>query len=161
VARSILLATLAGRPRTRAELADVLASRLVPPDVATRVLDRFEQVGLVDDQAFARAWVESRHSARGLAAPVLAMELRRKGVPDDVAREALAAIDPDEEESTARLLVRRRLRSLQGVPVETRRRRLAGMLARKGYPSGLVAKVLREEVAGSGPDGGSPDTDDI
>jgi regulatory protein len=89
------------------------------------------------------------------------MELRRKGVPDDVAREALAAIDPDEEESTARLLVRRRLRSLQGVPVETRRRRLAGMLARKGYPSGLVAKVLREEVAGSGPDGGSPDTDDI
>lgn len=161
VARSILLAALARRPRTRAELADTLAARLVPSEVAARVLDRFEQAGLVDDTAFARAWVESRHSARGLAAPVLAQELRRKGVPDDVARDALAAIDPDDEEATARLLVRRRLRSMQGVPVEARRRRLAGMLARKGYPSGLVFKVLREEVTGFEPDDGPPDAADI
>jgi regulatory protein len=146
VARTVLLNKLTAQPRTRSELAEVLAKRLVPDDVAERVLDRFEEVGLIDDAAFARSWVESRQSGRGLARRALAQELRRKGVSDEVAREALADLDPADEESAARDLVRRKVRTMRSLDSAARMRRLTGMLARKGYPSGLAFRVVRDEL---------------
>jgi regulatory protein len=148
VARKILLDQLTGQARSRHELADRLAKRNVPDEVATRLLDRFEEVGLVDDEAFARQWIASRQPGKGLARRALAQELRRKGVADEVAREALDEIDPDDEEAAARLLVRRKLRSMGGLDPAVATRRLAGMLARKGYPPGLAFAVVRDELDG-------------
>jgi regulatory protein len=139
---------LTGQARSRKELADKLAAKLVPADVATRLLDRFEEVGLVDDEAFARSWIASRQPGKGLARLALAQELRRKGIDDEVAREALDELDPDDEEAAARALVRKKLRSLRGVDHVTATRRLAGMLARKGYPPGLAFAVIRDELGG-------------
>ncbi len=73
---------------------------------------------------------------KGLARRALAQELRRKGVDDEVAREALDEIDPADEEEAARRLVRKKLRSLSRVDEPTATRRLVGMLARKGYRRG-------------------------
>ncbi len=147
VARKILLDQLTGQARSRSELADRLAKKNVPDDVATRLLDRFEEVGLVDDDAFARAWVASRQPGKGLARRALAQELRRKGIDDEVAREALDEIDPADEEAAARVLVRKKLRTLARVDDTVATRRLVGLLARKGYPSGLSFAVVREELA--------------
>lgn len=152
VARTILLDQLTGRARSRKELAEKLAAKNVPADVAARLLDRFEEVGLVDDGAFARSWVASRQPGKGLAKRALAQELRRKGVDDEVAREALDEIDPADEEAAARALVRKKLRSLSRVDDVTATRRLVGMLARKGYGSGLALSVVRDELARSGRD---------
>ena len=149
VARKILLDQLTGQARSRRELADKLKAKLVPDDVATRLLDRFEEVGLVDDEAFARAWIASRQPGKGLARRALAQELRRKGIDDGVAKEALGEIDPDDEMTAARALVRKKLRSLNRVDDTTATRRLVGMLARKGYSSGLAFSVVREEIAAS------------
>ena len=146
VARTILLDQLTGRARSRRELADKLRQRNVPDDVAARLLDRFEEVGLVDDAAFAHSWVSGRHAARGLAPRALAQELRRRGVDDDVAREALDQLGDAEQEATARSLVRKKLRSLDRFDEATQTRRLVGMLARKGYPPGLAFRVVRDEV---------------
>lgn len=164
VARTILLDQLTGRARSRQELADKLASREVPEEIATRLLDRFTEVGLIDDAAFARTWVEQRQSGKGLAKRALQQELRRKGVDDETVREALDEVDPDAEEEAARTLVRRKLRSLARFDDTVATRRLVGMLARKGYGSGLAYRVVREELADSGrsaDDGwnGSPDID--
>ncbi|WP_109508779.1 regulatory protein RecX [Nocardioides speluncae] len=156
VARTILLDLLATKARSRKELADKLASRNVPEDVATRVLDRFEEVSLIDDRAFARSWVESRQAGKGLARRALAQELRRKGIDDEIAREALDELEPDDEEESARLLVRKKLRSLRGVDQTTATRRLAGMLARKGYSSGVAFAVVREELAAAGLEAAEP-----
>ena len=152
VARKILLDQLTGQARSRKELADKLAAKNVPGDVATRLLDRFEEVGLVDDDAFARSWIASRQPGKGLARRALAQELRRKGVDDEVAREALDEIDPADEEAAARALVRKKLRSLSRVDDTTATRRLVGMLARKGYGSGLSFAVVRDELAAAGRD---------
>jgi regulatory protein len=146
VARKILLDQLTGQPRSRAELRSKLAKRRVPTEIAERLLDRFADVGLVDDAAFARAWVQSRQPGKGLARRALAQELRRKGVDDEVARTALDEVNPEEETEAARLLVRRRLRSTTGLTRDTAVRRLTGMLARKGYPAGLCFRVVREEL---------------
>jgi regulatory protein len=146
VARKILLDALTGQARSRRELRDKLARRDVPPELAERLLDRFTEVGLIDDDAFARAWVESRQRSRGLARRALAQELRRKGVDDETARCALDDLDPADEEDAARALVRKKLRTLRGVDTTTATRRLAGLLARKGYPAGMAFAVVRDEL---------------
>lgn len=156
VARKILLDQLTGRARTRAELAGKLAARQVPDDVASRLLDRFEEVGLVDDAAFAREWVQQRQSGRGLARRALTQELRRKGVDDEVVRETMAQIDPDDELAAARAVVRARLRSVQGLERDRATRRLVGMLARKGHPPAVAYRVVREELDAAGL-AGAPD----
>ena len=146
VARTILLDQLTGRARSRSDLAAKLAQRNVPEEIAVRLLDRFEEVGLVDDAAFARGWVEQRQSGRGLARRALAQELRRKGIDDEVAREALDEIDPEHEVEAARTLVRRKLRSVSDLDQQVAVRRLTGMLARKGYPPSVAFRVVREEL---------------
>jgi len=150
VARKILLDQLTGQARSRHELAERLARRNVPDDVAGRLLDRFEEVGLVDDEAFARSWVDSRQRTRGLARRALAQELRRKGIDDETARDVLAEVDPADEEEAARALVRKKLRSLRGVDDTAAARRLAGLLARKGYSAGLAYAVVKDELAAAG-----------
>lgn len=146
VARSICLRALTGAPKTRQQLADLLAKRGIPDDVADTVLDRFGEVGLIDDAAFARAWVTSRQSGRGLARRALKAELRAKGVDGEVAEEAVALVDDQDEWEAARRLVQRRLPGLRRVDRVTAERRLVGMLARKGYGSGLAGWVVREAL---------------
>lgn len=145
-ARTILLRRLTDQPRSRAELAESLAKKHVPDDVAVRVLDRFEEVGLIDDEDFARSWVQSRQRSRGVASRVLAMELRRKGVDDDTSREVLAELDPDVEIQNAHRLVQRKLRTMRGLDSTTQIRRLTGMLARKGYAPQVAFDVVRAEL---------------
>lgn len=145
-ARQICLRQLSLAPKTRAQLHDALTKRGIPGDVADAVLSRFADVGLIDDAAFAKAWVESRHYSKGLAGRALKAELRRRGVADDDIKEAVETLGPDAEVETARRLVERKLASTKGQPAETRTRRMAGMLARKGYPAGLAFRVIREAL---------------
>jgi regulatory protein len=146
-ARQICLRQLAVRPRTRAELATALSRHGIDERVAREVLDRYDEVGMIDDAAFAAAWVSSRHHGKGLARRALGSELRRRGVAPETVGEALEQLDADTEAATARALVERKLRTTSGQP-EAIARRLVGMLARKGYPAGLAYRVVKEAMAG-------------
>jgi regulatory protein len=146
-ARQICLKQLAVRPRTRLELATTLRKRGVDDEIAAEILDRYDEVGLIDDAAFAKAWVSSRHHGKGLARRALAGELRRKGVAADEVGEALDELDPGTEEATARTLVERKLRVDSRSAPDALFRRLVGMLARKGYPAGLAIRVVKDALA--------------
>lgn len=149
-ARAICLRLLTGTPRTRQQLADALRQRDVPDEAAEELLSRFEEVGLIDDAAFAEAWVESRHRSRGLASSALARELRTKGVESEVIAEAVGQLDSEQEESRARELVERKLPATRGLDPAKRIRRLSGMLARKGYGQGLALRVVRQALEAEG-----------
>jgi regulatory protein len=149
VARQIVLRQLALSPRSRKQLRDKLRERNCPDDVAEAVLDRMGEVGLVDDEAYAGMLVRSQQASRGLARRALARELRTKGVDDETARATLEALDPAAERERAERLVAKRLRTLHGLDATVQTRRLAGMLARKGYPADLAMAVVREAVAGA------------
>jgi regulatory protein len=146
VAREICLRQLAVRPRTRAELAKALLRKEISEEVIAEVLDRYDEVGIIDDAAFARAWVSSRHQGRGLARRALANELRQRGVDPEVAGEALEAVDDEAEAETARALVDRKLRTASGAP-DAIFRRLVAMLARKGYPAGVAIRAVKDALA--------------
>lgn len=152
LARAVVLRQLTAGPRTRRQLADALARKGIEDDVITRTLDRYEELRLVDDEAFAEAWVETRHHGRGLSRRALAYELRHRGVKDATVREAVAEISADDELAAARRIVRSRLPSTRGDDPARRMRRLAGVLARKGYGQGVAMRAIREELRSAGED---------
>ncbi|MDQ2707520.1 MAG: recombination regulator RecX [Actinomycetota bacterium] len=160
-ARNICLQLLTARPRSRAELATALGRKGVPSEVTDRVLDRLVEVGLVDDVSYAELVVQSGHRHRALGRRALSAELRRRGVADDTAGEAIAALDTGDEEQTARQLVERRLRAMSGLDDSTRIRRLVGMLARRGYPEGLAYRVVREALREQGSSAELPDPEHV
>jgi regulatory protein len=137
-------------PRTRAQLADALRRKGVDDEVAEQVLGRYTEVGLIDDEAFARAWVQSRHTGRGLARRALAAELRQRGVADETVKEAVEELAPEQEESAARELIAKRIAATRGLDPAKRTRRLLGVLARKGYSGGLAYRVVREALEAEG-----------
>jgi regulatory protein len=147
VARQIVLRQLAMTPRSRAELMQKLAQRGCTVDVAVTVLDRMTEVGLVDDRAYAQMLVRSQQAGRGLARSALARELRTKGIADHLAEEAIASISEEDERARARALVDKKLRAMHGLGIQVQTRRLAGMLARKGYSSSITYAVIRDAIA--------------
>jgi len=150
-ARQICLQLLTAAPRTRTQLAQAMRRGGIPAEAAEAILVCFTDAGLIDDAAFARAWVESRHHSRGLSRRSLSAELRRQGIQAEEIREAVDTLDPEQEVATARHLVERKMASTRGRPPETRARQAASMLARKGYPPGLVFRLIREVMEQEGP----------
>lgn len=147
VAKTICLRLLTARARSRAELAQALADRAVPEDAARHVLDRFVEVGLINDAEYARSFVTARHADRGLARREIARQLADRGIAADLVTEALAGIDDEQEDAAARRMAQRKLRSMAALGPDVKRRRLVALLARKGYPSSLCYRVARDLVA--------------
>jgi regulatory protein len=127
-----------------------MARKDVPPEVAERVLDRFVEVGLIDDEEYARMLVRTRHGERGLSRRAIGVELRRRGIDDELAAAALEEVDDEDEERAARTLVARRLASTAGLDPAVRARRTFAALGRRGYPPGLVSRLVREALASEG-----------
>ena len=143
MAREIALRLLGVRDRTRRELEQALHKKGVPPEASEEVLNRLSEVGLIDDQKFADAWFESQ-LRRQRSTRALRYELRTKGVDTEVVELAAGTADDDADLEAARALVAKRQPSLQRLPGEVRYRRLAGQLARRGFPSSVIATVLHE-----------------
>lgn len=148
LAKNLCLRLLTVQARSRAELATKLDQRGIPADVAERVLDRLAAVGLVDDAAFAESFVTSRQRDRGLGRSALRAELRRKGIDRTLADRAVAGIDDESERLRAAALVAKKLDSAMFAGPQAARRRLIGMLARRGYSSGIAAHVVGEALRG-------------
>jgi regulatory protein len=153
VARSVVLRRLTAAPRTRAELQRSLRDRFVPDDVAATVLDRFTELGLINDVQYAESFTESRRLRGGWSRRAIAAKLSQRGVPRDIATDALAQVSGDDELHTALDLARRRWSRGGDIAPAVKRRRLAAMLARRGYSASVVGQVLARV------DGGDEDVD--
>ena len=143
-AQTICLNALAVRAKSRGELAAQLKRRGIPLEVANEVLDRLERSKLINDLDFARVWSKSRLSSKKISKRVLAQELRRKEVADDLIAIALDEISSDDEYEAALQLGERKARSLQNYAEDVRERRITSALARKGYNYGIISRVLKE-----------------
>jgi len=145
-AKQVLLRRLSNAPRTRKELAKDLKDKDISDDVANLALDRFEEVGLINDQALASNYVSSQHERKGLGKNALRQQLRAKGISDDVALEAVSQISDDQEFQAAFALACKKIRSLQRDDAKTQLRKIVGVLARKGYSSNLAFRVAKEVI---------------
>lgn len=148
VARSIVLRQLSMAPRSRHQLLTKLLERGVPEQVAVEILDRYEEVQLIDDAEFARMWVRSRSQTRSLARTAIKRELADKGIAGEMAEEALSQRTDEDERAAAVDLVRRKLRPLADPGDRAARdkqvRRLVAMLARRGYAPSLAFSIVKD-----------------
>ncbi|WP_426311542.1 regulatory protein RecX [Cellulosimicrobium sp. E-16] len=145
-ARETVLRILTAAPKSRAELAQSLARKGYPEHVVLPILDRFEEVGLVDDAQYAEMIVRTRHAERGLSRRAISTELRRRGIDGEVGAVALEQVDDDSEADAALELARTRLARTRGLDREVRVRRTVGALARKGYSPSLAFEIVQREL---------------
>lgn len=148
VARAIALRQLSMAPRSRSQLEKKLRQRGCEDHVAAKVLDRLTEVGLIDDEAYAQMLVRSKQSDKGLARRALAHELRKQGIDQEIADEALGQVGVGDERVRAEQLVAKKLRSMRGLAPDVQTRRLVGLLARKGYSGEVAWPIIRDAVNG-------------
>lgn len=150
IAREIALHALERRAHGRAELANHLARRGTDPEIIERVLDRFTEVGLLDDVTYARQLVESRYRVRGMSKRALRLELRRRGLADHIVLAAVDQLDSCDETRAAHGFAERRVRAMSGLPSEVALRRLASALTRRGFSGELAWQAAQAAVSAAG-----------
>jgi regulatory protein len=139
------------RARSVHEVRENLQKHAIPEVVIELTLKRLQETGLLNDQEFAQAWVENRNTFRPRSRRVLSLELRRKGLAEDVIQQTLE--QNTGETSLAREAARKYLRKVQGLEWPDFRNRLGGFLGRRGFTYAVVAPVLRELWAELHPNG--------
>jgi regulatory protein len=138
---------LEARARSAAEVRRRLLLHGYRADLVEGAIERLTELGMIDDAAFARAWVESRDRARPRGERALRQELARKGIDRAVADETLEERDlerPDADAAAAQRLLARHAAALARVPdPRARRQRAYALLARNGFDSELAAELTR------------------
>jgi regulatory protein len=137
---------LEARARAVTELRRLLIKKGEPPDDVDAAIERLRTTGLLDDANFARQLTRSKALGGGHSRRRIQQELAKRGVARDVSNEAIEEVFEEEgidEAATIERVARKKLRTLGGVDLGTQKRRLFGFLARRGYNSDAIARVLR------------------
>ena len=142
-ARNVLLHQLARSAKSTSQLRKILEQREIDSEIADRVIERFTEVGLIDDAAYAETIVNSRRNYKGLAKSAIKRELNEKGVSQELVEEAISGITAEDDFESAKQLATRRFRQMAHLEKEVRTRRLAGYLQRKGYGSNAVFAAIK------------------
>jgi regulatory protein len=144
--REAVLRTLDRTAKSRSDLERSLALKGYPQEVAEAVLDRLTEVGLIDDAALASSIVRTRHTERGLSRRAIAQELRRKGIPEEIATQALEQVDDAGEQDACAVLAARLLARTRGQDHSARVRKAVSALARRGYGAGLAYGAVNDAL---------------
>jgi len=144
-ARNTAYRYLTYRPRSRAEIIQKLHDKEFNDAIIEAVLDDLARFGYVNDRQFANQWTRSRIRLRGFGRRRIEQELKNKGIDREIIREVFAEVFVDETEiDTARQTAEKKMNTMKFVDRETRRRRLAGFLERKGFSFEIIRTVLRD-----------------
>ncbi|OGW53455.1 MAG: hypothetical protein A2Z46_03665 [Nitrospirae bacterium RBG_19FT_COMBO_55_12] len=144
-ARNAAYRVLTCRPRSSAEIEEKLRDKGFDEAVIHTTLSGLTRLGYLDDEKFARLWAESRVRLRAFGRRRIDRELREKGIDPSIVREALDGVfTVDREIDIAEKAAAGKLKGMQRLDRETRRRRLAGFLERKGFPYDVIRDVLKK-----------------
>jgi regulatory protein len=152
VAHEAALSFLSYRPRSIAEVRENLQKKEFSAETIESVIARLTETRLLDDEAFARYWVDNREQFGPRSARALRFELRRKGVSDDAIQVSLDGLDEDMAAYRAGKAQARRLSAAEELVF---RKRLGDYLLRRGFSYGVIKQVVKtlwEESSGSGGD---------
>jgi regulatory protein len=138
-AREFSLRLLSYRPRSEKEVRERLGRHGFPPKTVEETIARLKEQGLLDEGAFARFWKEGRETASPRSKRLIELELRRKGIDPELAREAVQDLD---EEKSALRAARKKARSLKGLDEETFRKKMFSYLQRRGFSWELAHRTL-------------------
>ncbi|HET7318558.1 MAG TPA: regulatory protein RecX [Nitrospirota bacterium] len=133
------------RPRSRAEIVQKLGDKGFDGAIIETVVASLERMGYINDRHFAEQWASSRVRLRGYGRRRIELELRNKGVAREAIIEAFSHVfGAETEHETARHAAEKKIRTMKSADKDTRRRRLAGFLERKGFSFDVIRDVLKD-----------------
>jgi regulatory protein len=144
IANTIALNALVARAKSKGELLAHLKKRGVEDDVAQATIFRLQENGLINDEEFAKAWTQSRHTSKKLSKRIIAGELRTRGVDQSSIDLALDEIDDESEYRTAFSLGMKKYNTMSRLEPEVQIRRIQSLLQRKGFSFPTISRVIRE-----------------
>ena len=144
-AKKTAMNMLAMRDHSREELRKKLLKRDLMPEAVDELIVKLENSRLLNDEEFAHRFVRAQRENRKLYRAVLKRELSKKGISAELAADAVAEVDGEEE--LAREVAAKKAASTRRLDYAVRERRILGMLARRGFPSAICIKVTREVLA--------------
>ena len=124
-----------------------MIKREIPDEIFEPIIERFIEVGLIDDLAFAQTLVSTRRAIKKVSRSAIRRELATKGVDNEIIEQVLAPLDAEAELLLATELASKKLRTMGGLPAETIRRRMVGFLGRKGFASQVVFAAIKAAEA--------------
>ena len=142
-ATSAALKFLSVRPRSVSEMVKKLKLKKYPAAVIEEAVATLKKQGLLDDEKFARIFVNSSVYSQSTGAKKLKFDLKQKGVPQEIIERAIGGLQDHHETKMARELVAKRFRLMTGVSEETKKRRVFGFLQRRGFSSEVIFKALK------------------
>lgn len=149
-AEAVLLRKLRSRSLSLAEARTVIRGVDDADDaIADELIDHFVDLGYLDDAAFAEQLAMSAVERKGEGRRAVADTLRKRGIPRDIAEAALAEL-PDDDAERALEFARSKVRGVDGAEYDAALRRLAGQLARRGYPSSVALTAARTALEEAG-----------
>jgi regulatory protein len=133
------------RPRSRSEIETKLRDKEFNDAIIEAVLADLARLGYVNDLQFARQWTQSRSRLQGFGRRRIGQELKSKGIGREIIQEVFNEVfSEDTEIETAKRVAGKKLNTMGSLDRETRRRRLAGFLERKGFSFEIIRTVLRD-----------------
>lgn len=135
---------LSFRNRSTKEVYDYLLRKHFVEDSINSALRKLTELKFIDDEEFARAWIESRQKYKGKSKLILKNELRMKGLRDEQINPLLA--DASEDMETAKIAYRKKERILGKLPRDEFNKKMAAFLARRGYSFDIISKLLHKQA---------------
>lgn len=143
---SAAMRALDQRMQTGKELRTRLVRKGFEPETIDIALEKLAAWGYLNDERFAELWIENRLSHRPRGKRMLEQELRQKGVDRAIVQDTVASMEIDDR-AAALDLANKRLRSVQGLPADEQKKKLTGILARRGFDYSTIRATV-ETVLG-------------
>ena len=128
------------RMRTTSELDKHLAKKGIEPPVIGQVIERLNENGMLNDEGFAKMWIENRSEFRPRSQRLLALELRRKGINSETIQNVIERTPPEDE--LAYLAAKKRIRRYEHLDWQDFQRKLGSHLARRGFSYSTIKPVV-------------------
>ncbi len=139
---------LARRPRSSNELKDYLTKKKIDPLLIDEIISKLIEQKFLNDLAFARWWREQRTRFKGKSDRLITMELRQKGIKDDMIQEIFHEVtdEPMDDLTKAKGLVLKRLKRVEGLPPKEQYEKLGRYLIGKGFGWDIIRKAIDEHI---------------
>lgn len=141
-AKAYALKLLSYRSRSRRELRDRLKRKGFGDEQINTAVLSLERIGLINDEQLAQQLLRYSTETKPLGKKGLDALLAKRGIDKELVSRTLSSHTKDTEEESAQLFVEKKLRSLKNYPADVVKRRLWGMLSRRGFSAGVIQKVV-------------------
>jgi regulatory protein len=137
------------RNRSEKEMREYLLRTKAAPEVIERIIASLKEHKFLNDEVFARSWVLNRARLKPKGKTLLKIELRQKGITDEVIHNILSEVQEEipDELTQAKDLISKRMERLRGAPREEIYSKVGGFLSRRGFSWDVVKKAIDESLA--------------